>query len=118
LNFDTEIFKNGVTHSNSTNNSRLTIATTGIYQIGCSVAFANNSTGVRSVFPRLNGTTVLGYANQTAVSGNTTGMTFTVIASLAATDYVELIAQQTSGGNLDVNQTTQWTPVFWITKIG
>jgi hypothetical protein len=118
LNFDTEIFKNGVTHSNSTNNSRLTIATTGIYQIGCSVAFANNSTGVRSVFPRLNGTTVLGYANQTAVSGNTTGMTFTVIASLTATDYVELIAQQTSGGNLDVNQATQWTPVFWITKIG
>jgi hypothetical protein len=118
LNFDTEIFKNGITHSNSTNNSRLTIATTGIYQIGCSVAFANNSTGVRSVFPRLNGTTVLGYANQTAVSGNTTGMTFTVIASLTATDYVELIAQQTSGGNLDVNQATQWTPVFWITKIG
>jgi hypothetical protein len=58
----------------------------------------------------IGGTTVLGYANQNAVSGNTTGMAFTVIASLSATDYVELVAQQTSGGNLDVYRESQWTP--------
>jgi hypothetical protein len=118
LNFDAEIFDTDGIHSNSTNNSRLTCNTAGLYLIGCSVAFVNNSSGVRALIPRLNGTTVIGYTNAIAVSGNATGMTFSIIYQLAVTDYLELLVQQTSGGNLDVQQTTQWTPVFWMSKIG
>src|SRR5262252_6806646 len=47
-------------HDNSTNNSRLTAKYAGVYQITGNVEWAANSTGVRSLQIRLNGSTILG----------------------------------------------------------
>lgn len=90
-------------HSTSSNTSRYTARYPGWYQVSGVVAFAGNVTGRRICWWTING-----------VSANATQLGFGPIATgdqeipartahvyLAAGDYLELIAYQESGGNLD-----------------
>lgn len=94
-------------HDNTTNNSRLFIRTSAKYRIYAQVQFATNATGNRVITVRKNsggsigGGTLLYTVTQGAVSGTSTSVT---IASpptpLVNTDYIEMFASQSSGGNL------------------
>lgn len=107
LNFNSEDFQTGTLHSTVTNNSRVTIATAGVYCFTGTVAFAANATGQRVIVIKVNGTT---YYDKLAFPNNGAGNTFeaqiTKLLSLAAGDYVELFAYQDSGGNLNVGDVT------------
>lgn len=101
IGFASEDFDTNTLHSTSVNNSRITIKTTGKYIITGCVGFASNATGKRIVRIIKNGATVLQYAGQDAQSSGNTDISIAVIASLTATDYVEIQGYQSSGGSLD-----------------
>jgi hypothetical protein len=93
---------NGAMHDTVTLNNRITIRTTGIYHIGAQAIFASNATGYRTVSIRKNG--VIQVQHQVApISGISHYITTFASLSLAANDYVEMSAYQTSGGALDVS---------------
>jgi len=102
--FDAEDFDTDTLHDNATNNTRLTAQIAGIYRIYGAVVFAANSTGQRDFTFRVNGVT---YAGGFEGPANSTGANPTVCPAsttfqLAAGDYVELVAEQLSGGALNV----------------
>lgn len=116
--FDSERFDNGGLHSTSANTSRLTAPITGVYQIGASIRFANNATGYRYIYLRSDGATVLGTDVRNATAGGiVTTITLSVCYQLAATSYVEVVANQTSGGALNM-ETVSGGLEFWMVRLG
>lgn len=98
--FDTDGF-----HDNTTNPSRITIPAGkgGYYRITGGVGWVSNATGYRQAFIQLNGVgSAQANDSRPAVSGTSTSQTVTTTLLLVAGDFVELIARQTSGGNLDL----------------
>lgn len=118
LTFDSERYDNGGLHSTAANTSRLTAPVTGLYSIGCSVAFASNATGRREVVIQLNGTTNIAWDTRTAVNGERTKVTLSGVEyHLLAADYVEVVAMQTSGGALNVETQANYSPEFWMHRV-
>lgn len=103
LSFDTENYDTDTIHDNSTNPSRLTCTTGGKYIIEGMATFAANATGVRTISIKLNGTTVLATQTIPSLSTGTVPISIHTVYSLVATDYVELIVNQTSLGSLNAN---------------
>lgn len=98
-NFDTDAF-----HDNATNNSRLTIPTGkgGKYQINYNVNWDANATGSRQAIVYLNNTTVISLVEtDNAGAGRGVGLSGSLIYSLAAADYIQVLVFQNSGGALD-----------------
>lgn len=118
---DTEDFDVGGLHDTVTNNSRMTIPTSGdgLYQIMAAVYFDPNATGTRLIRIYKNGT-ALSYG-QAVVSVNDgtngTGLTTSLIASLVATDYIECYAFQTSGAGLNISNSAQGRSLLQIVKL-
>ena len=94
---------NGALHDTSTNNSRITIRTTGVYHIGGQGVFDSNATGYRELRFRANGVVDLLLDARTAISGSVHYCMLYGMWPLVAGDYLEMMAQQTSGGALDVS---------------
>ncbi len=116
--FDAERYDTAAMHSTSVNTSRITIVTAGLYLLTGEVSFASNVTGVREMFLQVNGATRIVDANATAVNGDSTRLGVSTVYKLAAADYVELIAYQTSGGNLNVDTIGNHSPEMSATWIG
>lgn len=101
LTLDTELFDSDGGHSTSTNTSRFTCQTAGLYYVSGSVCFAVNATGTRTLNVFVNGTGVTGAANQAAPSASNGGSVVTsTLVQLVVGDYVELAAWQNSGATL------------------
>lgn len=105
LTFNTETHDDGGMHSTTSNTSRVTVPSggDGWYVITGNVEFKNNATGQRAIAILLNGTSNI--ATQRAVSASSSTNTQLSVATqypLAAGDYIELTAYQSSGGALDV----------------
>ncbi len=100
-------------HDNSTNNSRLTAPVTGMYLVTGTVTFLTDATGVRTIRIRRDGSVV--EASISVAAHATIGVSMTISAEIAlgATGYVELLVEQSSGGDLDIGA----NPFFRITKI-
>lgn len=118
LAFNSERDDTDTIHDNATNNTRLTCKTAGIYSIKAQVEFESNSTGNRQVDIRLNGTTALLSQIFTAINGDVTRINVATAYRLAVNDYVECLALQNSGGNLNVQSTAQVSPEFSMELIG
>lgn len=99
-------------HSTSTNNSRVTAVTAGLYLLHGQVGHdAVNTTGYRTMAIRLNGSAVIAYSDR-AVPAGATIPSFTgtsCLYQLSAGDYVELIAYQSSGGSNPSSAGRAWT---------
>ena len=112
LNLNSEDFDVGTMHDTVTNNTRVTIpaGNTGIYLVIGGTSFAANATGFRLIqlFKNGNGGLPLTGTILSATSG-TDRLVFqvTTVQSLAAGDYIELVASQTSGGALNVGSATR-----------
>lgn len=105
-------------HDNVTNNSRLTCRYAGVYQISATVEFVSNATGIRYLHIRLNGTTDIAADIAPAVSGSPHRMSLSTLYQLAVNDYVELGANQTSGGNLNISVIGNSSPEFMMVRVG
>jgi hypothetical protein len=115
--FNSERWDTDTIHSTSSNTGRLTCSTAGVYQIFATVEFAANATGQRSLALRRTGGVTVGYTVVDAAAAGVTALTISVQDILAVNDYVELLATQTSGGNLNVDSATSWSPEFGMTRI-
>jgi hypothetical protein len=116
LTFDSERWDTDTIHDTVTNNSRLTCHTAGRYLIDFTVEFAANGSGYRQSFMQVNGT-ALGVSvttNPTTVGGIITSNPAAQVWPLNVSDYVELVAFQSSGGAL--NATTGCS--FGMTRVG
>lgn len=111
---DADAFDVGAMHNPASNNTRLTVPSggDGTYLIGGQGAFAANSTGERRLDLRINGSTTIAQSRGAAIT-NIMAIQIVTFYALAAGDFVELGAGQTSGGALD---SLNW--IFWATWIG
>jgi hypothetical protein len=90
-------------HDPAVQNTRLTAQVAGVYSIGGWYLMAADTTNTRSIYIRLNGTTMLAQDRRLAPnSGSAMCSIGTTDYKLAVNDYVELIANQNSGGSLNV----------------
>lgn len=102
---DTEEADSASGHSTVTNTSRYLMQTLGWHIVSLTVTFAANATGNRLLTVGVNGTGPAGRQVIQAPAGaaNSTALTLTVpVQCTVVGDYVEILAQQTSGGNLNV----------------
>jgi hypothetical protein len=104
-------------HSTSSNTSRLTAGTPGWYSISGAVQFPANGTGLRQVYLRVNGSTLIAISKPGIGTASGNSLTINRQYLLAAGDYVELLVQQTSGGSLNVSA-DRASPEFTMVKIG
>lgn len=118
VNLDSEFFDSDTFHDNATNNTRITIPASmgGYYMIGGNVLWASNATGQRQCYLRKNGSlgTVIATTSLPAVAATVAHQNVSTLYQFAAADYMELIVFQSSGGNLAVTATTDYSPVMWI----
>ena len=115
LAFNSERYDTGTLHDNATNNSRLVPPATGgqsAYLVTASVNFAANATGVRSVTLRKDGVTTLASDTRNATGAGATDITISTLTFMGGGRYVEVLVNQTSGGNLDVVKSDQQSPEF------
>lgn len=104
ITFDAEDVDYDNGHSTVTNTSRYTAGTAGWYLVNYAVAFSSNATGKRTANLKLNGTTDLVGTFSDAVpltTGDVTTFGLAKLIFLNASDYIELMALQTSGGALN-----------------
>jgi hypothetical protein len=118
LTFNTDRYDTDNIHSTTTNTSRLTAQTAGIYAVTGEVIFAGNSSGTfRDLYVRLNGTTTVVQQNTKPDAAYNTRATITTMYYLNAGDYVELMTYQDSGGALSTVVNSPESPEFSITKM-
>lgn len=116
ITLDSERFDNAAVHDTSSNTSRMTIPASsgGKYLCGGSVEFAANATGHRVLSMYVNATTYTATQTVPAISGSVVTIAICTVWSFAAADYAEMQAFQNSGGNLNVNATSSYSPEFWV----
>lgn len=96
------------------NPTRLTFNKAGTYLIGFNVGFAQNGTGERLAWIRLNGTTNIGGSLRFASNPNGfTVLNGAITWQFNVGDYIELLVEQSSGGALSVNATGDDSPEFF-----
>jgi hypothetical protein len=111
---NSEYFDSNTMHDTTTNNSRITIKTDGIYVCTFSGVFAANATGDRSAVIRKNGNEYLGGQEKKAASASfETGLNVTIQEWLLADEYIEAIVKQDSGGALNLSA-TRYSPILTV----
>lgn len=99
--------------------TRLTCVVPGVYDIKGHIAWEANATGVRALLIRLGGATFIASSAWMAVTSAAAGtdMSIATTYELAATNYVELIVYQLSGGPLNVNTLGNYSAEFSAWKV-
>jgi hypothetical protein len=93
-------------HDGTTNNTRITIQSTGIYQINSGGRYESSTNGdARLIYIYINNAAINSIAGEFDSTGRFSGAN-SVILSLSANDYVEMAVYQGSGGNLNFGGTT------------
>lgn len=99
--------------------TRLTAPIAGWYLIGGTIGFAANAdTNMRQLILYLNGATAIAGHNEPAVTGVVTRINAHAIYQLAASDYVEMVGRQNSGGNLNTEALSAVATEFWMHRLG
>jgi hypothetical protein len=96
-------------HSTSTDTSRYTVVTPGVYQLGAAVEFAASATGDRRLALRLNGSTTIAEQSHRATAAGVDRVAVGRTWRLGTGDYVEALATQDSGGSLNTGGATAGT---------
>lgn len=109
-------------HSNATNPGRYTAQVSGIYMVSGVVAWAFNNVGDRQTYISKNGALLTGTANsmKTSAADPMIVPSGAILVALNASDYVELVGNQTSGGALNTSATTMENcamHVWWVAHI-
>lgn len=106
INFDTEDVDYDAAHSTVTNTSRYTAQTAGYYLVSGIAGFVGNATGARYTAIYVNGSPINGTEQGFTTVPNADTLqipTPGTLVYLNAGDYVQLVAYQSSGGNLNTH---------------
>jgi hypothetical protein len=117
LTFDSELFDTNNLHSTTTNTSRLTAQTAGIYVVFATVEWQGSATGVRSIYFRLNGTTKVAWLEE-PTNSDVPRQTLSTVLALNVNDYLEVVVGQNSSASLSIIAATQYSPHFGMAMIG
>jgi hypothetical protein len=108
LTMNSEAFDVGGMHDNATNPDRVTLPEAGVYLLLGTAFFAANATGHRGAKLRRNGATDLA-GSQVIIdnAGGTAGAIVAIhaLATFTATEYVQILGFQASGGALNTGST-------------
>ncbi len=118
LTFDSERYDNGGLHSTVSNTSRLTAQKAGAYSLWGNVYFDANATGLRQVRIKLNAVTWIAVESGLPQTDGTALLTVSTLHRLSVGDYVELVVYQSSGGNLNVVASGDFSPEFAMQWLG
>lgn len=118
LTFNSERYDTDSIHSTSSNTGRLTCVTAGKYHASCSIRFAAHATGSREVYIRLNGSTAIADFRIPTTSGGVPIIAFGTDYDLAVDDYLEVMVRQNSGGSLNVDAASNYSPEFMMFRLG
>lgn len=120
IQFDNERYDTDGIHDNATNNTRLTCQTAGKYLIGGCIRWETGTATQAQLQIRLNGTTTIAmFSQQIELTGGPTEKWFiSTVYDLAQTDYVELVVYQDSTGTKNIVATANYSPEFWMQRIG
>lgn len=92
-------------HDPSSQNTRIVANTAGVFTFSVILEFADNNTGLRIGYYRVNGgTDVPGEVRPANPSGTSTFASYSFSLKLAVNDYIEIRVLQNSGGNLNLQQ--------------
>lgn len=105
-------------HDPVTNNNRLIAPVNGMYTVSMNIAFINNATGFRVMWIRRGGITNMGLDIKPAVNGDHTAWMCSTDIYLFANEYIELMVKQTSGGNLALVETPDFSPEMKMRWVG
>lgn len=101
ITFDTELYDSNSMHSTVSNTARITAPVAGTYLITGRCVWVANATGTRTLQARLNGTTIIDDDSHEGSAASSRALLVSRQYLLAASDYVELLGNQTSGGSLN-----------------
>lgn len=115
LTFNSERYDDPINamHSVSSNTGRITVVVPGVYTIGASIAWDSNATGDRLIGIQLNGSTILDQRRQATTTTSEQGVNTQY--RLVATDFLEVVVRQSSGGALNVSASANYSPEFYAT---
>lgn len=100
--FNRERYDTDSMHSESTNTSRITFATAGVYLISGWVYWSGNAAGERRVNVKINGTSFIAQDERSTNQDDWFSQPYTAVWKFAASDYVEIEVNQNSGADLNV----------------
>lgn len=113
LMFDTNLYDNGPVHSTSSNPTRFTAPVTGYYMVAGQVYFAAGTSPDPTqiaIKVRLNGATDYGETQDYTASTNASaGVQTSFSMKLNASDYIEFMVYQASGGSWTTNSGVSFT---------
>jgi len=101
VSWNTEVRDDANFWASTPNPTRLTIATAGWYTVTASINWDNPTTGGRFLYVRLNGSTII--AEQATNGMADLRQNIAVTRYFAASDYVEIVFFQNSGGTIDLD---------------
>ena len=116
--FNSEQYDTDTMHDNTTNNTRITFTTAGIYIAIFQVKWAASVTGRRIMGMRMNGATLIAFDERPIPGNNTFNMTLPTLVEASATDYIEAILYQNSGAALDTKHDLPANVYFMAQRIG
>lgn len=115
LTFDTAL-RDDAQYWDVADSTKITIPYDGWYLIGGNLSYPFNATSVRDIGIRIDGGANLAGFNRLQAPSATSrgcGTSIDTIYYFTATQYIELMARQYSGGNLDTVVTAYSSPAFW-----
>ena len=119
LAFNSERYDTDTIHDNSTNSERLTCKTAGKYGIWVNIRWASNATGVRDLSLVLSaGPTTIANVNQDSNDTGVHSMSLYTEYVMAVNEYVTVAVFQDSGGALNVDSASAFTPEFGMHWLG
>lgn len=120
MTFNSERYDTDGYHDTGSNTSRLTIPTGkgGKYLVTAHVSWTANATGLRQLYFKLGAGTVIATSQTFSVHATEpTRMSLSTVYDIAAAEYVEAFAQQTTGGNLDIVVAAAYSPEFSVSLL-
>jgi hypothetical protein len=120
LAFDSEYWDTDAFHDGATNNTRITIPAGlgGKYAIYGAVEWASSAAGIRIASIIHQGATIVGRVRDVAGAADTHTQTVAAFMSLGAGEYLELRAYQSSGGALNAQASSAFSPSFGVLYLG
>lgn len=120
MTFNSERFDIGGCHSTVSQTSRLTVPTGegAKYLMGSNLSWAVSAASYRQSALRVNGTTLIAVDSRPPRGDGFCIMPLSTDYPLAAGDYIEVIAEQATGGGLNVVAAGNYSPEAWLLWVG
>lgn len=118
--FDVNISNRSAMHDTATANSRFYVPVPGLYLITAHIDWEALPNGYRNIYIRRSGTIYLSYDlvnAEWASATHSATSNISVFRELNKNDYIELVVYQNSGGNMNVLQASEFSPILTIMKL-